>query len=711
MKLHAHLVGRSDECTGGPGGAEDDSPWIRPMIRLSALFSAMGGMRVTIHQPPGMPAPGDDSEAHRLFFVSLRNAMTGIKRREGDYQHVLISFYLTDAGYVAQQVADGLELPHVACIRGEDFNRDFRSPENWAGMLYVLRRAAVVVTANREQELSLRPLTGPLTRLHTIPDALPEPLEIPRWTRTPGAAVRLITDSGFARSKATHMLLGAFANLRRDGLPLRLMVAGPTEAAAADWWSARSAEHAREFAPDFSAPGPLSTEALVEHMARADVYCSASLGEGCASGLAIALCMGMPAVATLTGVVPEIRGDAPRLAAVPAADPEAFEKALRKQAEAVRRGAFDGPDASADHFRQFFASTREREGWARVFEHLLRHPAVVIRQPQKRVMFLVSDGDGVGHLKRVAHLAGAVQGPCAALIVSGHREAAWMTPEACEYVHLPGFDSLLPERADYWSRHPFMTVGRVEAVALRRSLVRSVVDSFKPDALVVESAPRGRHGELEEIVRDHAGPKIFLARGIPDNAWEADLEWHAWETERSFLSCYDRVLVASDPRVREAPDISEKLGYIGFISEPVTLDQRLRVRVERGVPAGDRWVVCSAGGGARGEELIDACLALAREMPSLHFDVVCGPRSRRWEWTSRDAARDGRIALSRETRGLPLLHASADVVICGGGYSTLVEAMEGGARILDPVSRNPGLRRRRRADHLLAGLPGRLRGR
>ena len=56
---------------------------------------------------------------------------------------------------------------------------------------------------------------------------------------------------------------------------------------------------------------------------------------------------------------------------------------------------------------------------------------------QKRFMFFVHDGIGLGHLSRMSKIAQGLQGLAACLVVSGYREMSWMVSKECEYIHLP----------------------------------------------------------------------------------------------------------------------------------------------------------------------------------------------------------------------------------------------------------------------------------
>ena len=97
------------------------------------------------------------------------------------------------------------------------------------------------------------------------------------------------------------------------------------------------------------------------------------------------------------------------------------------------------------------------------------------------------------------------------------------------------------------------------------------------------------------------------------------------------------------------------------------------IRRSRMLPAGAKWVVCSAGGGKNGEDLIESCWQLSQLYPELYFDIVTGPRSRLQ--FSRRCVAHGRVSVvDANHAALPAMHAAADIVITRGGYNSLIEA-------------------------------------
>lgn len=311
---------------------------------------------------------------------------------------------------------------------------------------------------------------------------------------------------------------------------------------------------------------------------------------------------------------------------------------------------------------------------------------------QKRALFYVFDGGtGVGHLRRLCCIARQLQGRFACLIVTGHRAAAhWFVPEECEYVHLPSWDSLIETKAHYWGRKPFLALDKPAAVRLRSEILAGVVAAFQPDAIFVDHLPLGAEEELATILATTRARKYLVTRGVQNETEDLQRLIFGGKAQEYLKTQYDRIFVASDPRVFEfaraydiAPEVRAKTVQTGYVSQPIAAAQIATTRADRGLRDGERWVVASAGGGQLGERLIEACIELAGAHPTIAFDVVMGPRSKlAWADPHRTFVDRGRLRLHKEVPHMPYLNASADLVISSAGYNTLLEAVQGQAEIL-----------------------------
>lgn len=316
---------------------------------------------------------------------------------------------------------------------------------------------------------------------------------------------------------------------------------------------------------------------------------------------------------------------------------------------------------------------------------------------QKRALFFVFDGGtGLGHLRRLSCIAKHLQGDFACLLVTGHRAAAnWFVPAECEYVHIPAWDSLLADKAAYWGRIPFMEGSSDAATAFRRQMLQGIVDAFQPDVIVVDHLPLGMREELSSIIEKTPCLKYLITRAIQNETENLDQLLLSGPARHSIEYFYHRVFVAIDEnifdlcgRYPQFAELAHKFCNVGYVIEPVTASQISECRHARGISANDIWAVAGAGGGQHGEQLIEAACNLAPRFPLVTFDVVIGPRSNFSAAAFDDSSCQPRnLRLHRELPNLALMHAAADIVISSGGYNSLLEALQGKARIICVPSR------------------------
>jgi predicted glycosyltransferase len=317
---------------------------------------------------------------------------------------------------------------------------------------------------------------------------------------------------------------------------------------------------------------------------------------------------------------------------------------------------------------------------------------------KKRVLFYVHDRIGIGHLRKMSKLAAHLADEFACAIICGHRNVDWIIPDCCEYFHIPGLAKLIPAQSEARGRSAWLPLSSAEARDFRSGLIASIASIFEPDVMVVEHFPLGLNDELESILEYLPCAKVFSTSGL--------LTAHDQKRSNIFnprgiaaiRTLYSKVFVTTDPKVvdiGERYDLPEAIRGmvepVGYLSERLSPDIIGRVRTQRGLTGMAKWVVCSAGGGAQGEELIRECVRVAQLRGDVFFDIVLGPMSSLPATASAGDVRSaGRVVLHRHVEKLGQLHGSADVVVCSGGTNSLIEAMEGGAWIVScPVQSQP----------------------
>jgi len=607
-----------------------------------------------------------------------------------EQQHVILSFYASSAGFVAQHVANLVGIPHIASVRGTDFSNDMYSREWMHCLEFTVKSATWVVTTNLTQEAQIRDVFGRKDCIRTIYNSCEKPSVRALRLRKRGKAIRLFCDTGFSFKKATHLVMRAVETLAGEGLPVHLTAVGSTEMECADFFDGERKSLLDRFPKNFDFRGQVSQTEARRLLLEADAYCSASLSEGCSNATLKALVHGLPIVSTNVGILPDLAGG---LDHVLVSDPVDFEQFVANLRTMVTRLLSKGVSVSRDQISLFanrLSPAVEASAWHRVIDDTCGSALGYQTSGQRRVLFFVHDGTGLGHLRRISRIARILQGPCACMIVSGHRHGAWLIPPECGYMLLPSLDTLLAQEARYWDREPFLKVKRSEALGIRRSLLESVFNCFKPDAVFVDYLPLGKNEELGRLIGEGKFRKYFVMRGMLDHPDKVRSDVMQGRAELALATRYDKIFVACDPKIcnveREYQlhdSIAKKLAYVGYVSEAVSEEAIETARNERGIPAGGKWIVCSAGGGKLGENLIKECIHISKRLSECFFDIIVGPRSSlRWDYRTSEVFGFGRVRIHRECLHLPMLHAACDVAVISGGYNSLVEVMEGRASIV-----------------------------
>ncbi len=308
-----------------------------------------------------------ESERWRLDFLAIRNAVEREMGAAPGARHVVVSTSLLPEGFIAQRVADSLALPHVACSLGSDFSRLFHDPQTHGAIAAVVLSAAHVITMNREQERAYRRIGA--TRVRAIHLSIPEPGR-DRWQRGSGLGVAVFSDGGFSHKKGTQVLLGAFAELREEGLPLRITVCGDTQNGQEAYWRNLREQYVARYGEaaallDYVEPNELRSMVLGH-----DLYALATLGEGCSLARVAALCAGMPVVTTRCGEISDIAAQVSHVRTAPPADARGFRDALRSAcADFLDRSLAIDASAVAG-WQAHFAPSRERAEWLDVLSQL-----------------------------------------------------------------------------------------------------------------------------------------------------------------------------------------------------------------------------------------------------------------------------------------------------------------------------------------------------
>jgi predicted glycosyltransferase len=323
------------------------------------------------------------------------------------------------------------------------------------------------------------------------------------------------------------------------------------------------------------------------------------------------------------------------------------------------------------------------------------------------------DGFGLGHLRRTSSIAGElvrVHPDVGVLSIGDSRLGEFFEPKPRhEFVKLP---SIVKVKAGDW-RSVALPLPFDDISIIRREMLRSVIDSYRPDLLIVDHMPHGAVGELVpalEVLRAQGARAVLGLRDVLDAPSVVRERWREEGAYAAMDEFYDRILVYGQ---RDVFDLAREYDFstaakrrvtcTGYVCTPERSRYGYRLRGELlGRDRGDTsLVVAMAGGGADAYSLMCAVmdafpLVLARHRCLLI--LIAGPfmpveQRRQLQARARGLPIRVRVTVSD---ALSYLEAG-DLVIAMAGYNTTVEILRSGVRAILVPRRGPSAEQRMRA--------------
>lgn len=309
-------------------------------------------------------------------------------------------------------------------------------------------------------------------------------------------------------------------------------------------------------------------------------------------------------------------------------------------------------------------------------------PPVQTGASSRRVVLYSHDTFGLGHLRRSRALATAltesgVAG--SAIILTGSPIAGRFTfPKAVDHVRLPGVKKL--SDGSYVSQVTGMNIDAT--TDLRVGLIKSTLQQYQPDLLIVDKEPTGFRGELlsslsmlsrlgkTRIVlglRDVLDePKVLAAEWKRKGAVEAVEKFYHETWVYGVKSIYDPTLglPLSDASRR-------RMFWTGYlrrkIIDPVSVPNQ-------------PFVLVTPGGGGDGQAMVDLVLRAYELDRTLTPNalLVYGPflsGDARNSFEKRVAALNGRVSTTGFESQIESLFSEAKGVVSMGGYNTFCEVL------------------------------------
>lgn len=313
-----------------------------------------------------------------------------------------------------------------------------------------------------------------------------------------------------------------------------------------------------------------------------------------------------------------------------------------------------------------------------------------------RVAIYSHDTLGLGHLQRNLNLCWGLTarfpGISILLLTGSAVQHQYEMPQGVDTIKLPSVRKVASDRYEARS----LSMGAANVRDLRSSLVLRAVQSFDPHVLLVDHAPIGMGGELLptlEWLGAHRPDSVRIA-GLRD-IWDApEKVARTWERQRIagvLEELYTQIVIYGAPEIYDAtreyafpPALCAKTRFCGFVGRwRPGQDFRPAARERVGRPL---VVVTIGGGDGAGEEVLGGWMRMLRERGgSVGFDSVLltGP------FVEPELAERLRL----ESQGLPVVVQGfvtstreflerSDLVVCTGGYNTMVETASFASRAL-----------------------------
>jgi predicted glycosyltransferase len=305
----------------------------------------------------------------------------------------------------------------------------------------------------------------------------------------------------------------------------------------------------------------------------------------------------------------------------------------------------------------------------------------------KRVLVFTHDTFGLGHVRRSLHIVRALcrRLPDAAVLVASGSPALRAVrdlPPNADFVKLP----TIVRTGASGSQPPHLPLELREVTSLRTGMLRSAVDAYRPDVLLVDNFPLGSRRELLDVLplaRQLGARTVLGLRDIVDRPDVVRASWTKDGVYDVLQELYDLVLVYGVREILDAgaayglsSELQARVRYCGYVTAGRSpLRDAAELRRELGVEAA--LVVATVGGGGDGFPLLRSFVLAVRALRGLTAVVVTGPlmAPRDREHIRELALGHPGIVVTEYVADLPSYLAAADAVVAMGGYNTVAELL------------------------------------
>ena len=315
-----------------------------------------------------------------------------------------------------------------------------------------------------------------------------------------------------------------------------------------------------------------------------------------------------------------------------------------------------------------------------------------------RMAIFSHDTFGLGHLKRSLNVSSALAqrfpGLSILLMTGSQAVHRFPLPPGVDTLKLPAVRKTAPER--YEART--LDLSDENVFQMRSNVALRALQDYNPNVLLVDHAPLGMKGELrpalEWLGRNRPDClRVIGLREVIDAPERVREQWREQGIYRVLEDLYEHVLVYGpqeffDPREDYdfPPQLRAKTRFCNFVAEREQAAEDPDGSVERHVQDDSRpLVVATIGGGDGGLGLIEAILGALRSAASPTFRLVVLPGP---FLATAERERLGSLAQNLPVEFVDFVPSSspylrrADLVVCTGGYNTMVQTLRFAKRAL-----------------------------
>lgn len=318
----------------------------------------------------------------------------------------------------------------------------------------------------------------------------------------------------------------------------------------------------------------------------------------------------------------------------------------------------------------------------------------------KRIMFYCQHILGMGHLVRSTAIVEALAQDFEILFVlGGVIPKDFSVQQKVQILQLPPISSN-SNLTHLQANDPDRSLDHVKA--LRRQILLSTFEAYKPDILVTELFPFGRKQFsfellplLESAHRQNRRGRTMVVCSLRDilvlRKDQPEYEERVCQLVNRF---YDLILVHGDPNhqqlhetFRIASELLCPVRYTGYVVKKTSSELAASVPPQKQNAV--QTVVVSNGGGqpVSGHLLLESCLRAAEILQSVrpfHFHIFAGPfmEEETFQRLQHLASGIHSATFSRYTPNLAACLKQADLSISMAGYNTIMDVLSTGVRAL-----------------------------